>query len=165
MRAIALLANPTNPNWVGEHKDLESAAHVIGWELRVLHASKSDEFERAFDAMAREQIGALIISVDTFYYGEMARLAALAARYAVPTIGPIREFAQGGGLISYGADIPDIYRLTGVYTGRILKGAKPADLPVLQPIKFELVVNLKAANALGLKLPPGFLAIADEVIE
>jgi putative tryptophan/tyrosine transport system substrate-binding protein len=115
--------------------------------------------------IVREQIGALIIGVDTFYYGEMARLAALAAKHAVPSIGPIREFAEGGGLISFGADIPDMYRHTGIYTGRILKGAKPADLPVMQPTKFELIMNLKAAKALGLEVPPTLLATADEVIE
>ena len=165
VKNIALLTNPTSPASVGERKDIEGAARRIGWEVRVLHASTADEFEPAFAGLVRERIGALIISVDTFYYGEMARLATLAERYAVPTIGPVREFAEAGGLISFGANIPDMYRLTGIYTGRVLKGAKPADLPVLQPTKFELVLNLKAAKTLGLTVPNTVLVSADEVIE
>jgi putative ABC transport system substrate-binding protein len=162
---VALLTNPSSPSSEPEREELEKAARALGWRLHVLHASTIGEFETAFETLVHEPIQALIISVDTFYYGEMTRLASLAARYRVPTIGPVREFAASGGLMSFGANIPDLYRHAGIYVGRILRGTKAADLPVLQPTKFELVINLKTAKALDLDVPPTLLARADEVIE
>jgi ABC-type uncharacterized transport system substrate-binding protein len=162
---VALLTNPSSPSSKPERAELEKAARALGWRLHVLHASNIGEFETAFATLEPEPAQALIISVDTFYYGEMARLASLAARYRVPTIGPVREFAASGGLISFGANIPDVYRQAGIYVGRILRGTKAADLPVQQPTKFELVINLKTAKALSLEVPPTLLARADEVIE
>jgi ABC-type uncharacterized transport system substrate-binding protein len=162
---VALLTNPSSPSSEPERAELEKAARALGWRLRVLHASNIGEFEPAFATLEHGPAQALIISVDTFYYGEMTRLASLAAQYRVPTIGPVREFAAAGGLISFGANIPDLYRHVGIYVGRILRGTKAAALPVLQPTKFELVINLKTAKALGLTVPPTLLSVADEVIE
>jgi putative ABC transport system substrate-binding protein len=115
--------------------------------------------------MVRERVGALIIATDTFSYSEMGRLGALAARHAIPAVGPLRDFPAAGGLMSYSTSIPNTYRMVGVYTAKVLKGAKPADLPFLLPTRFELVVNLKAAKALGLMVPQTVLVTADEVIE
>lgn len=119
----------------------------------------------AFATLVRERIGALIIGTDTFFYSEMNRLASLAARHALPAVGPLRDFPAAGGLMSYSTSIPNVYRQVGVYTGKVLKGVKPADLPVLLPTRFELVINLKAAKALGISVPMTLQASADEVIE
>jgi putative ABC transport system substrate-binding protein len=127
----------------------------------MLNASTEPEIDAAF----RVQADALLIAPDSFFIGRSVQLVALAARHAVPTIYPFREFAAVGGLLSYGASVPDLYRQIGVYSGKILQGAKPADMPVLEPTKFELVINLKTAKALNLAIPSGVLAIADEVIE
>jgi putative ABC transport system substrate-binding protein len=163
---IAILINPKNPLGISERKDAETAAQAIDQRLEFLTASDEREIDAAFAALPQRGIGALIVAVDTFYYyGQMARIAALAARYAVPAIGPLRDFAEAGGLMSYGASIFDVNRQAGVYVGKVLKGAEPADLPVLQPTRFELIINLKAAKALGLDLPPTLLALADAVIE
>lgn len=163
---IAFLMNSDNPGAEGERKNIESAARSVGRQVYVVRTkSSADDFEQAFIALARDRIGALIISVDTVFYYEIARLASLAIRYSVPTVGPIREFAASGGLMSFGANISDVNRRAGVYTGKVLKGTKPADLPILQPTKFETVINLKAAKELGLTFPLTLQVAATEVIE
>ena len=163
--AIAILINPRNPLSEAERRDAESASRAIGQRLEILTASDQAEIDRAFASLKQRRISVLIIAVDTFYYSQMPRMAAFAAQAAVPVIGPLREFAAEGGLLSYGTSISDITRQAGVLAGRVLKGARPAELPVQQPTKFELVVNLKTAKALGLTIPDKLLALADEVIE
>ena len=131
----------------------------------VLTARNEQEIEAAFAKLHHRQVGALIVATDQVYFTQMQRMATLASRYGVPAIGPQREFAAEGGLMSYGASIGEANRQAGIYVGRVLKGARPADLPVMQPTKFELVLNLKAAKALGIEISPKLLALADEVIE
>jgi putative tryptophan/tyrosine transport system substrate-binding protein len=162
---VAVLVNPSNPNVHANMRDIEAAGQTMALRIRFIRASSEQDFESAFSAIIQQQAGALIVSADGFFASRRERLVALAARYAVPTMYFQREFVATGGLISYGANSPEMYRQAGVYTGRILKGAKPADLPVMQPTKFELVINLKTAKALGLDVPPTVLARADEVIE
>jgi ABC-type uncharacterized transport system substrate-binding protein len=161
---IALLTNPKQPREF-ERRDVEEKTRAVGWQLKYLAASSVGEFDTAFATLVNERIGALIIANETFFFSEIRTLAALASRHAVPAVGPLRAFAAAGGLMSYGANIPEVVRQAGIYIGRVLKGVKPADLPVVQPTKFELVINLKAAKALGLDVPPTLLARADEVIE
>jgi putative ABC transport system substrate-binding protein len=163
--AIAILINPNNPLASAEREGTEAAARAIGQRLEVLTASNLAELDEAFTSLKQRGVGALIIAADIFYFGQMQRLATLAAQQAVPTIGPLRDFAAEGGLLSYGASIPEVNRQSGILAAKILKGAQPADLPVQQPTKFELVLNLKTAKALGLDVPPTLLAAADEVIE
>jgi putative tryptophan/tyrosine transport system substrate-binding protein len=163
--AIAILINPDSPASRAERKDAESASRAIEQRLEVLTARNEHEIDAVFAGLKEQHIGALIISVDTFYYSQIRRMAALASGHAVPAIGPLREFASAGGLISYSPSIWDVVRLAGVYIGKVLKGVRPADLPVMQPTKFELTVNLKAAKVLGIEVPASLLAIADEVIE
>jgi putative ABC transport system substrate-binding protein len=151
--AIALLTNPKQPREF-ERREVEEKVRTIGWRLQYLTASSVGELDAVFATAASERIGALIIANETFFFSEIRRIAALASSHAVPAIGPLRAFADAGGLMSYGASIPEVVRQTGVYTGRVLKGSKPADLPVVQPTKFELVINLKTAKALGLDVPP-----------
>ena len=162
---IGILINPTNPLSEAERRDAEAASRSVSQQLEVFTASNQAEIEQAFGAFKQRGISTLIISVDTFYYTQMRRMAALAAQARIPIIGPLREFAAEGGLLSYGTNIADIVRQAGVMAGKVLKGAKPAELPVQQPTKFELVINLKAAKALGIDLSPKLLALADEVIE
>jgi len=162
---IALLVNHNNPNAEADTADLRAAANALGRRLLVLTASSDAETEAAFAAAGQHSVGALFVNIDPYFFSRREQLAALAARYRVPTIYPLRDFVAAGGLMSYGASFANAWRQSGAYAGRILKGAKPADLPVLQPTKFELVINLKTASTLGLNIPPKLLALADEVIE
>ena len=162
---FALLVNPTSPNLAdAQSKDLQAAARTLGLQIHVLQAS-TDELNTVFERLVQLQAGGLVISSDSFLFARSEQLAALAVRHAVPTIFGFREFAVAGGLMSYGANLRDQDRTMGVYTGRILKGEKPADLPVQQATKIELVINLKTAKALSLTVPPTLLTRADEVIE
>jgi putative ABC transport system substrate-binding protein len=164
---VALLVNPTSPTSLAETttRDTQGAARTLGIELHVLHASTEPDFDTAFATLAQRRAGALVIGPDPFFNSEIEQLAALALRHAVPTIYESREFAAAGGLMSYGGSLTDLYRQAGIYTGRILKGAKPADLPVQQSTKVELFLNLKTAKAFGLTFPLSLLGRADEVIE
>jgi putative ABC transport system substrate-binding protein len=161
---VGFLTNPKQASRL-ESNDVEQTARALGLKLQVLNASNGDEIEKAFASIARDRVDALIIAVDTFLYAESARIASLAARYSMPTIGSLRAFTVAGGLISFNSSVHDTMRQAAIYTGRILKGEKPADLPVHLPTKYELIVNLKAAKALGLTVPETLLARADEVIE
>ena len=162
---IGVLLNPRHPGSESQFKDVEQAARIIGRQIEILRANTDDEIDAAFETATRQRIAALAVSASPFFDTRRHKLVALAARHAVPTMYHFREYAASGGLVSYGIDIVDVYRQVGVYTGRVLKGAKPADLPVMQPTKFEFVINLKTAKALGLDIPPGLSARADEVIE
>jgi putative ABC transport system substrate-binding protein len=162
---LGLLVNPTNPNAEADTRDLQVAAQALGRRLQVLTAGTDHEIETAFAAAVEQKVGALFINIDSFLFGRRQQIAALAARHMVPTIHPFREYVAVGGLMSYGASSASAWRQSGTYVGKILKGAKPADLPVLQPTKFDLVINLKAARALGLEIPPTLVARADEVID
>jgi putative tryptophan/tyrosine transport system substrate-binding protein len=160
---IALLTNPKNPAESG--RDVQAAAQAIGQRTLVLRASTKGEIEEAFAALAREKADAILVNADALFTAEREILAGLAVRYRVPAMYPWREFAEAGGLVSYGTSLSYGYRQIGIYAGRILKGEKPAELPVIQPTAFELVINLKTAKALGLAIPDKLLALSDEVIE
>jgi putative tryptophan/tyrosine transport system substrate-binding protein len=162
---IALLINPTNPNVKNESNDLQGSAHTIGHQLLVLEARTEDEIDMAFARFVQQQARALLVNTDAFFFSRRNQLIALAKRYAVPAIFDRREFAEIGGLMSYGGSVTDVYRLAGTYTGRIIKGEKPADLPVQQSTKVELVINLNTAKTFGLTFPISLLGRADEVIE
>ena len=163
---IALLVNPANPTIAETNtKEMQAAARTLGIELHVLNASTEREFERAFAKLTDLRAGGLVIGPDPFFTSRREQLAALALRHAVPTIYQTRGFAVAGGLLSYGADVAEAYRLTGNYTGRVLKGEKPADLPVQQATKVEMYINLKTAKALGVNVPNTLIGRADEVIE
>jgi putative ABC transport system substrate-binding protein len=162
---IGALLNPNNPNAESRSSDLRAAAGVLRRQIRFFHASSPDELERAFKTAAEQRIGALIVQNDVLFISRRGQVAGLAIRHRLPTIQETREYADAGGLMSYGPSVVDRYRLLGNYTGRVIKGERPADLPVQQPTKFELVINLKTAKALGLTVPPTLLARADEVIE
>jgi putative ABC transport system substrate-binding protein len=162
---FGVLANPSGPITAVETKELQAAAGILGVRLLIVNAAAPDEFEMAFATLARQQVGALLLSSDVLFVNRYEHLVALAARHALPTIYPERRAAQAGGLISYTADTVDLYHRMGGYVGRILKGEKPADLPVQQATKVELVINMKTAKALGLIFPTALLVRADEVIE
>jgi putative ABC transport system substrate-binding protein len=162
---IALLVNPNNPNAERMQRDVQEAARAKRVQLHILKAGIESEMEGAFATLVHLKAGALLVGADAFFNSRREQLVALALRHAVPAIYEWREFPVAGGLISYGTSLAAVYRQVGIYVGRILKGAKPADLPVQQPTKFELVVNLKTAKALGVTVPPSILARADEVIE
>jgi putative ABC transport system substrate-binding protein len=164
-RAIVLLVDPKGPRAERIIIEVQEAARAKGRQILTLKADTENEIDTAFATLLQLQAGALVVSPDPFFGSQSAQLVALAARHAVPAIYPSRHFAATGGLISYGTSLIAIWRQVGVYAGRILKGARPADLPVEQPTRFELVVNLKTAQALGLTVPPSILARADEVIE
>jgi putative tryptophan/tyrosine transport system substrate-binding protein len=162
---IGVLINPSFPVSELEHRDAEEAAQQIGVRLVVLRASAESEFEPMFARLVTERVGGLMIGADPFFNSRRNLLVALAARHQIPTLYEFREFAAAGGLISYGTSLSDTYHQVGTYAGRILKGAKPADLPVVQSARFELVINLKTAKTLGIDVAPTLLASADEVIE
>ena len=162
---IAVLVNPNSPNFETQLKDLQEAARAAGQQIRILHASSEGELDTAFVTLTQLQAEAALIGSDPFFNSRRDHIVALAARYAIPAIYEWREFAAAGGLMSYGTNLAEAYRQVGIYTGRILKGDKPADLPVMQSIKFDFVINLKTAKALGLDVPPGLSARADEIIE
>jgi putative ABC transport system substrate-binding protein len=163
--AIALLVNPTNPLTETILRDVQAAARTLGLQLHVMQASTQRDFDTVFATLVQLRAGGLVVGGDTFFIARSKQLGALAAGHAVPTIFQYREFAAAGGLMSYGTSSAELHRQVGVYTGRILKGEKPADLPVQQGTKFELIINLKTAKALGLEVPSTLLARADEVIE
>ena len=163
--SVACLVNPSSPEAEIQLTDIREAALTTGKQLRLLNVSNDHDLDAAFAALAREQIGGLLIANDAFFVGRREQIVTLAAHHAIPTMYFLREFAAIGGLMSYGNSLADAYHRVGISTGRILKGAKPADLPVEQTVKIELVLNLKTAKALGLEIPPTLLARADEVIE
>ena len=162
---IGLLVNPTDPRTETQMKDMQEAGHALGLQVHVLNASTESEITLAFATLSQLRIGALLVGTSDLFVERREQFVALAARQGLPVIYQYREYAAAGGLISYGASLTDSYRQVGIYTGRILKGEKPADLPVMRPTKFELVINLISAKALGLTIPSGVLAIADDVIE
>jgi ABC-type uncharacterized transport system substrate-binding protein len=162
---IAALVNPNSPAAETQSKEMQASARKLGMEIHVLNASSERDFAPIFARLVPLRASALVIGNDAFFTARSEQLAALALRYGVPTIYQFREFAKAGGLMSYGGSLTDAYRRVGVYTGRILKGEKPADLPVQQSTKVELFINLKTAKTLGLEVPPALLARADEVIE
>jgi putative ABC transport system substrate-binding protein len=163
--ALALLVNPNNPNAEPDTRSLQAAAQALGRRIEVLKAANERELEGAFAAIAEQRLGALFVNIDSFFAAHADQLVALAARQRVPASYPLRHFVAAGGLMSYDASFADAFRRAGTYAARILKGDKPADLPVLQPTRFQLGINLNAAKALGLEIPPKLLALADEVIE
>ena len=164
-RTVGFLVNPADPRTESQMVEMQEAARTLGLQLHVLNASTEAEIDTAIASLSELRPGALVVGTGDLFSRQSERLAASIARQGVPAIYQYREYAAAGGLISYGASLTDSYRQVGTYTGRILKGEKPADLPVMRPTRFELVINLKTAKALGLTIPPGVLAIADEVIE
>ncbi len=162
---IALLVNPTNPNAEGLTRDLRAAARTLGLQLHVLHASMERDFDAVFASLAQLKAGGLIIGTDGILIRQSKQLGALSVRHAVPAIFQTSDFVAAGGLVTYGANLTDAYRQVGIYTGRILKGEKPADLPVQRSTKAEMILNLKTAKALGITVPLPLLGRADQVIE
>jgi len=162
---IAILVNPNNPNAQIDMPDLQDAARTVGQSISFVTARTETEIEATFAALGDKRVSALLVNTDPYFLERRDQFVALATRYSVPTIYPWREAVTAGGLMSYGASLADGYRQVGIYASRILKGEKPADLPVVQPTKFELAINLKTAKALGLQIPDRLLALADEVIE
>jgi putative ABC transport system substrate-binding protein len=162
---VAILGNPTDPTTELQLREMQAAAVALGLQLQVFSASTKNEIQAAFASLVQQRVGALVVAADPFFFSQRDQLVALAARYAVPAIYSFREFAAAGGLMTYAQSLVDAYRQAGVYISQILKGSKPADLPVIQPTRFELVINLKTAKALGLTVPQSLLVAADEVIE
>jgi putative tryptophan/tyrosine transport system substrate-binding protein len=162
---FAVLVNPNNPNAILDSAEMQEAGRSIGVTVEVVQAGNDRELDDAFAKAVQLRADALIVHIDALFQARDKQVVALAAKYAIPTMYSTRQFTPLGGLISYGTDPADVYRQAGTYAGRVLRGEKPAELPVLQPTKFELVVNLRTAKALGLKIPDSFLLLADEVIE
>ena len=163
--AIGALVNPNNPNAEPQTRDLQAAARTLGLQLVILAAGSDRDIDGIFATLRERQIEALLVTADGFFFGLPDKLATLAARHAVPTFYPLSDYVRAGGLISYGANLSESWRQAGVYVGKIVKGTKVTDLPIIQPTKFELVINMKTAKALDLDIPPTLLARADEVIE
>jgi putative ABC transport system substrate-binding protein len=163
--AIGMLVNTSNPIAAGELRETQALARAGNWPVHVANASAEHDLDAAFATLVRQQVRALLVGTDSLFLDRRDKIAAMAERYAMPTIYTVREYTVAGGLMSYGANYSDLYRQAGIYVGRILKGAKPADLPVQQPTRFEFVLNLKTAKALGLTVPNTLLATADEVIQ
>ncbi len=164
-KTIGMLVNPNSPNTEEERRDVKAAAQALGQQIMVLDANSDQEIETAFATFAQSGVGALLVGAGAFFNSRRDRLVALAARYALPASHAEREAVEVGGLMCYGASIIDAYKQVGIYTGRILKGEKPSDLPVIRSTKVDFVINLKTAKTLGLAVPPSLLALADEVIE
>jgi putative ABC transport system substrate-binding protein len=162
---IAAMLNPTSPSAERQAKDLQTAGRALGLQIHVVHASNGQEIEAAFNTFTRQNVGAAIIGSDPGLYAWRDQIVALAARHAIPAVYEIREYVDAGGLMSYGTNVKDAYRLAAIYVGRILKGEKPADLPVMQETKFELVLNRKTAKTLGINIPDNVLSLVDDVIE
>ncbi len=162
---FAVLVNPNNPQSQSVITDMQAAALAMRQQLEILTATTNRDISPAFSDAVQKRADALLISADPLFTNRPVQLATLAARHAMPTIYALREFAEAGGLMSYGSNFTELFRQAGTFTGRVLKGEKPADLPILQATKFELVINLQTAEALGIDVPPTLLAIADEVIE
>jgi putative tryptophan/tyrosine transport system substrate-binding protein len=165
VKKIAMLVNPTRPGVDKQKVQVQGAAQALGWSLNILEAGSERDFDAVFRAVLREQDGALVVAPDALFLDRRATIADLAARYKIPTMYELREYVEAGGLVSYGASAAELYQHGGTLTGQILMGRKPADLPVLQPTKFELAINMKTAKALGLTISSGLLSIADELIE
>jgi putative tryptophan/tyrosine transport system substrate-binding protein len=163
--ALALLVNPNNPNADPDTKTLQAAAQALGRRIEVLRAASEAELETAFASMTQQRLGALFVNIDSFFAAHADQIVALAARHRVPASYPLRDFVTAGGLMSYDANFAEAFRRAAIYAGRILKGENPADLPVMQPTRFQLAINLRTAKALGLTIPDKLLALADEVIE
>ena len=164
-KVLGVLMNSTTPASEAESVAAERTAHTLGWQVKVLRVGKELDFDTAFQPLVGERVDALLVTTDPIFESQRHRIVALAAQHAVPTIYALREYAVAGGLMSYGASINDVYRQAGSYVGRVLKGEKPSDLPVIQTSKFELLINLKTAKTLGIAVPAAVLALADEVIE
>jgi putative ABC transport system substrate-binding protein len=164
-RSFGILINPKNDNAENQMKDIAQGALILSRPIIILKASNEQEIETTFERFAQQGVDALLVGSDPYFNGQRGQIVALAARHHLPAMFEWRDFAEAGGLASYGTNLLDNYRLAGISVGRILKGEKPADLPVVQATKFEFVINLKTAKSLGLKLPPGPLSTADEVIE
>jgi putative tryptophan/tyrosine transport system substrate-binding protein len=164
-RRIGLLVNPDNANAAAVTRETMAAASAIGVQIEVIRANDSGAIDAAFATLVRNKTDALVVGADPFFFSRRAQLATLAVRHAIPAVYTVRDFPEAGGLMSYGTSLNEAFRHIGVYTGRILKGAKPADLPVVQSTKFDFIINLTTAKALGLQIPDRLLALADEVIE
>lgn len=165
LKKIAMLVNPTRPGVEAQKAQMQDAAQGIGLAFDVLNASSERDFDAVFQAAGDQRDAALVVAPDALFLDQRAQIADLAARYRIPTMYELRAFVEAGGLISYGANVVDLYRQGGILTGQILKGRLPADLPVMQPTKFELAINMKTARALGLSVSPGLLSITDELID
>jgi putative tryptophan/tyrosine transport system substrate-binding protein len=165
VQLIAVLLNPNRPNYAFQLRDVQEPAAAIGQQIHILHASNESDIDAAFATAVQLRAGAMLVSADPFFNSQRDKIIALAARYSIPAVYEWREYALAGGLMSYGTNISDGYRQAGVYAGRILKGEKPADLPVVQSARFEFIINLKTAKELGIEVPPNLSAEADEIIE
>jgi putative tryptophan/tyrosine transport system substrate-binding protein len=162
---IGYLMNPNHPSGEIEMRAAETAARSLGKKMSVFKASNEADLDATFANMVQQKVGALVVASDPFFWSRRGKVVSLAARYGLPAIYYLPEFSRAGGLMAYGNNLPDVYRLVGVYVGRILKGERPADLPVEQPTKFKMVINLKTAKSLGIAVPDKIIALADEVIE